>query len=99
MIDVNDLDQDEQIDEYLNYDFANLSTLNLVDHSTKSSLTNISGVEIMKSPSFVCTHVDVPCKTTVDTGVMSNIISLKCVRAYEMKLSNTRQDARQLDGS
>ena len=53
----------------------------------------------MKLPSFVCTYKNTPCKITVDTGATSNIISLRTVKACGMKLVNTSQGARQLDGS
>ena len=97
-----DAEDEEGIEEEnLSYSFANLSTGSALDNQAQpvSSLANVSRVEIMKSPSFICTYNNIPCKITVDTGAMSNIISLKCVEACGMKLSNTSQGARQLDGS
>ena len=83
--------------------FANLSTgkkLTSVptDHQS-SSVANISRVEVMKSPSFVCSYNGLPCKITVDTGATSNCVSLNLVKASGMPLVRTNQGARQLDGS
>ena len=97
-----DVDENEDEEEDCIEDsFANLSVGNII-HSPlahQPPMANISRVEIMKSPSFVCTYKNTPCKITVDTGATSNIISLRTVKACGMKLVNTSQGARQLDGS
>ena len=95
MVEVDD-DPDEISD-----DFSSLSTGNrLTSVSLESSpQASVSRVEVMKSPSFVCSYKKYPCKVYVDTGATSNIISLPTVKACGMRLLTTNQGARQLDGS
>ena len=99
MVDVDENEEEEE--DYIADSFANLSIGNSI-HSPQAHqppMANVSRVEIMKSPSFVCTYNNTPCKITVDTGATSNIISLRTVKECGMKLVNTSQGARQLDGS
>ena len=67
------------------------------DHSPPYA--NISRVEVMKSPSFVCSYKGYPCKVTLDSGATSNCISLNLVQAPGIPLVRTTKGATQLDGS
>ena len=102
MVDVDEPEHDNSLDDEIVEDFSTLSTGNRITGSplpVHQSTAKISRVEVMKSPSFVCSYQGFPCKVTVDTGATSNIASLSFVKSSGMPLVRTNQGAKQLDGS
>ena len=88
-----DVDENEEEDEdFVADSFANLAIGNDIRSSQlqQSSIASVSRVEVMKSPTL---------QVTVDSGATSNIVSLRTARACGMRLLNTSQGAKQLDGS
>ena len=98
-----EVSDDIGLDDQTFNDFQNLEVAsgNCVQStgSNSSDVANVSRVEVMKSPNFICYYKGFECKVTVDTGAQSNVISLGCVQSAGMPLARTNQGAKQLDGS
>ena len=75
------------------------SSVKFVDDVADGDCANIQRVECIASPHFFCHIGRQSCKVTVDTGAMSNLISLSLARSCGLKIKSSQQRARQLDGT
>ena len=76
------------------------SSVNFVnDVPNTESCASISRVECITSPHFFCYIGKKSCKVTVDTGAMSNLISLDLAKSCNLRIKHSQQRARQLDGT
>ena len=78
---------------------CNSSNVHFVEKSSETRCAGISRVECMASPHFFCHIGRRSCKVTVDTGAMSNLISLELAKSCNLKIQQSQQRARQLDGT
>ena len=91
---------DYPVDQFQNMSLPSGNCVQPTADPSTTHLANVSRVEVMKSPNFICHYREFPCRVTVDTGATSNIVSLGFVQSSGMPLNNnTNQGAKQLDGS
>lgn len=74
-------------------------SVKFVDDVEDEDCADISRVECITSPHFYCHIGRHSCKVTVDTGAMSNLISLDLAKACSLRIEKSHQRARQLDGT
>ena len=67
--------------------------------SNIDNCAEIQRVECIASPHFFAYIGKHSCKVTVDTGAMSNLISLNLAKSCGLKIEASQQRARQLDGT
>ena len=89
------LDSEDSEDEDVVHD----SSVKFVGDKSENSVSNISKVECLTSPHFFCHIGKHSCKVTVDSGAMSDLISLDVAKSCNMKIESSQQRARQLDGT
>ena len=93
------LDSDESDAEIPGPHDCDSSNVHFVEKSSESTCAGISRVECMASPHFFCHIGRRSCKVTVDTGAMSNLISLELAKSCNLRIQQSQQRARQLDGT
>ena len=70
------------------------SSIKFVNNDAESCCADISSVECITSPHFFCYIGKHSCSVTIDTGAMSNLISLDLARSCGLKIKNYHQWAR-----
>ena len=94
------LDDDDESDADVDQGYApGSSSVKYVEERTDPDCAGISRVECITSPHFFCHIGKRSCKVTIDTGAMSNLVSLEIAKSCNLKIEPSQQRARQLDGT
>ena len=94
------LDDDDESDADVDQGYApGSSSVKYVEEPTDPDCAGISRVECITSPHFFCHIGKRSCKVTIDTGAMSNLVSLEIAKSCNLKIEPSQQRARQLDGT
>ena len=86
------LDDNESEDEQ-EYPPATSSSVNYVEDSVDQDCADVSRVECIASPHFFCHIGKTSVKVTVDTGAMSNLVSLDVAKSLHLKIEPSQQRA------